>query len=77
MGTWKCKKCGCTTFMVTETIEKVRKGVKFDEDGEEEDYDYLNEDELRTEHCIYCERCMNTGDVFNKLESIAEYIEEE
>lgn len=69
MGTWKCKKCGNTTFMVTETLEKVRKGVKFDEDGEE--------DELRTEHCIYCERCMNTGDVFNKLESIAEYIEEE
>lgn len=77
MGYWRCKVCGCTTFMVTETVEKVRKGVKFDEDGEEEEYDYLNEDETTTERCIYCERCMNTGDIFNRLEDIADYIEEE
>lgn len=75
MGTWKCKKCGNTTFMVTETIEKVRKGVKFDEDGEEEEY--KDEDELKVEPCTYCENCMNTGDCFNKLEDIADYIEEE
>ena len=77
MGYWRCKVCGCTTFMVTETVEKARKGVKFDEYGEEEEYDYLNEDEMITERCIHCERCMNMGDVFNRLESIADYIEEE
>lgn len=75
MGYWRCKICGCTTFMVTETVEKVRKGVKFDEYGYEEEY--KDEDELKVESCTYCENCMNTGDCFNKLEDIADYIEEE
>ncbi len=30
---------------------------------------------MTTERCIYCQNCMNTGDVFNKLESIAEWEE--
>lgn len=75
MGYWRCNICGCTTFMVTETVEKVRKGVKFDEDGYEEEY--KDEDELKVESCTYCENCMNTGDCFNRLEDIADYIEEE
>lgn len=76
MGYWKCKICGCTDFLVDETILKTKKHVKFDEDGYIEDYDYINEEEMTTERCIYCQNCRNTGDVFNKLESIAKWVEE-
>lgn len=72
MGYWKCKKCGSTNFKKTEIIERETR-VSFDEDGFDEELKELYED---SKERIECENCGNTGNIFNEIESIAEWVEE-
>ena len=69
---WRCKKCGCSKFKITEIIE-IEREVVFDKDGIEDESKEIDSDAKETLECI---NCGNSGSIFHFIEDIAEWEED-
>lgn len=69
---WKCKRCGCTKFKITE-IRETEFEVTFDKDGIEDESKEIGS---YTKETLECANCGNSGSIFHFIEDIAEWEED-
>lgn len=62
---WKCKKCGNDVFKSYEKKITEITDIKFDENGELVNFDYVDED--ITDYEVECDRCAFSGSSIQKI----------